>query len=185
MATTEQLLTSARFVKDATSISDNIAGKFLLPSILEVQETRFRQVVGSCLLDRLKELCADGDITTSDYQAYKDLLDRAQYFLAYAAAAECCVKASFKLNNFGVSRTTADNLQAASFGEVAPMRDNYTFKADAACRDLQAWLRKNRAAFPELDGGCCSSANLHSSASCPVYLGGARGKKLPGGGGCC
>jgi len=185
MATTEILLTSARSVKDKTSISDNLAGKFLLPAIREVQETRFRQVTGGCLLDRLKELVQDGDITTEGFEAYRELLSRAQYFLAYAAAAECCVKASYKLSNAGISRTTDENLQAATFNEVAQMRDYYTYKADSACRELQRWMRANRASFPELNGCGCDGPNLGSSASCPIYLGGARGKILPGGGGCC
>ena len=184
---TEVLLTSELSVKDVTSISDNLAGKFLLPSILEVQNSRYRQIVGTCMLDRLKELVSSGDIAITQYAAYKDLLDRSQEFLAYAVAAECCVKTSGKVSNSGVSRTYDENLQAATFGEVMQMRDYYTFKADAACRILQEWIRGNQAALPELAGCGCSgtSPNLRSSASCQVYLGGARGKKLPGGGGCC
>ena len=56
-----------------------------------------------------------------------------------------------------------------------------------ACRDLQRWLLDNRAAFPELRGCDCDAiqANLRSAASCGLWLGGVRGKKLPGGGGCC
>ena len=184
---TEVLLTSELSVKDVTSISDNLAGKFLLPSILEVQNSRYRQIVGTCMLDRLKGLVSSGDITLEQYAAYKDLLDRSQEFLAYAVAAECCVKTSGKVSNSGVSRTYDENLQAATFGEVMQMRDYYTLKADAACRILQEWIRSNQAALPELAGCGCSgtSPNLRSSASCQVYLGGARGKKLPGGGGCC
>lgn len=187
------LLTSERFVKDATSISDNLAGKFLLPSIREVQDTRLRDTIGACLLAKVKGLVPKDPATGTrpiDDAAnaiYKELINRAQYFLAYAAAAEVCVKTSFKLSNTGVHRTSDDHDTPASFDEVAKMKDYYTFKSDSALRDLQRWLLDNEAALPELDACACSAirANLRSAASTGLYLGGPRGKIVPGGGGCC
>lgn len=179
------LLTSERFVKDATSVSDNLAGKFLLPSIREVQDTRLREVLGSALLEKVKELVADK--TLADHSAYKDLLDRAQYFLAYAAVSEIAMKVSRKVANMGVVKTNDENVQPVDTAELARLRDYYTFKADSQCADLQRWLLANREAFPELTEAQCNTirATLHSAASTGLFLGGARGKILPGGGGCC
>ena len=190
---TDILLTSERFVKDATSISDNLAGKFLLPSIREVQETRLRDTLGAGLLEKVKALIpADPETHTrpidEDANAvYKELVDRAQYFLAYAAASEACMKTSFKLANTGVHRTTDEHTAAASFDEVTKMKDYYVFKSDAFLRDLQRWLLANADAIPELNACACAAirANLRSAASSGLWLGGARGKILPGGGGCC
>lgn len=181
------LLTSERFVKDVTSVSDNLAGKFLLPSIREVQDTRLREVVGSALLQKVKDLVADGTIGDAGNAAYKELLDRAQYFLAYAAVSEVAMKVSRKVANAGVIKTTDENVQPADAAELARLRDYYTFKADAQCAELQRWLLANRAALPELTEAQCHSirATLHSAASTGLFLGGARGKILPGGGGCC
>ena len=187
------LLTSERFVKDATSISDNLACKYILPSINEVQDTRLRDTLGTCLLARLKELVTTDPQTQTRpiddpaNAAYKELLDKAQYFLAYAVAAECCMKTSMKVANFGVVKTTDENASVAPYDEVAKTKDYYTFKSDAYLGDLQRWILANRDSFPELDACTCNAirAHLRSAASCGLWLGGPRGKRLPGGGGCC
>ena len=82
MATTEILLTSETFVKEVSSISDNLAGKYLRPSIREAQDIQFRGIVGDTLLAKLKQLVADQTITAEENAHYKRLLDRAQYLLA-------------------------------------------------------------------------------------------------------
>lgn len=190
---TEILLTSERFVKDATSISDNIAGKFLLPSIREVQDTRLRDTLGTCLLNKVKSLVPKDEhtgerpIDDPANAAYKDLLQRAQYFLAYAAAAEVCMKTSMKVNNTGVHKTSDEHDTPATYDEMAKTKDYYVFKSDAALADLQRWLLANRAALPELTDCTCNAirAHLRSAASSGLWLGGARGKIVPGGGGGC
>ena len=185
------LLTSERFVKDVTSISDNLAGKFILPSIREAQDTRLRQVLGSCLLEKVKILAATVDghrpIDEPENRWYKELLDRSQYFLAYAAVAEICHKVAMKLANMGVVKTSDDNVQPADTADVSRTSDYYTYKADHYCAELQRWILANKGAFPELGACQCNAirAQLRSAASSGLFLGGARGKILPGGGGCC
>ena len=51
-------------------------------------------------------------------------------------------------------------------------------KADAYCLDLQHFLLRNRDDYPELTDNCCHNikSNLHSAASCGIFLGGARGR---------
>lgn len=183
----EILLTSETFVKSVTNISDNIAGKYLLPSIREAQEVGLRGILGDLLFDRLKELVSTGDITAGDYAAYKDLLDRAQYFLAYAAVVELCDKVSYKVGNFGVAKSNDENLAVVTHDEMVKQQLYYQSKADGNCRRLQRWILSNKAAFLELRACDCAAmqANLRSSATSGLFLGGARGKILPGGGGCC
>lgn len=185
------LLTSERFVKDATSISDNLAGKFILPAIREAQDVRLRDVLGTCLLEKLKALVAsdpqthERPIDASENANYKDLLNRAQYFLAYAAAANVCEKVAYKVANMGVVKTSDENVQPADSVDVSRSRDYYVFKSDSECRTLQTWALENRAKFPELDACQCDQirAHLRSAASCGLWLGGPRGKIVPRGGG--
>lgn len=183
----EILLSSATFVKSVTSISDNVAGKYLLPALREAQEVGLRGILGDCLLAKLKELVADGSITGDDYQAYRDLLDRAQYYLAYTAIVEVGNKVSYKVTNFGVAKSRDENLDVAPVDEIIQQKAYYQSKADGACRRLQKWILQNRSAFPELRDCDCADmrANLRSAATTVVWLGGPRGKRLPGGGGCC
>lgn len=184
---TEILLSSETFVKSVSNISDNVAGKYILPSLREAQEIGLRGIVGDCLLAKLKELVADGTIAGEEYQAYRDLLDRAQYYLAYTTIVEVLNKVTYKVGNFGVAKSNDENLAVVTQDEVAKQQFYYQSKADGACRRLQKWILSNRSAFPELEDCACSAmqANLRSAATCGLWLGGVRGRRIPGGGGCC
>lgn len=193
MATTEVLLSSATFIKSVTNISDNIAAKFILPSLREAQEMGLRGIVGDCLLSKLKELAATDPethtrpIDESGNSQYKALVERAQYYLAYQTIVDLCNKVTYKVANFGVAKTSDEKAQAADWEDMTRQQYYYQAKADSACRDLQKWILANEGAFPELDACACEAirSNLRSAATCGLWLGGVRGKKLPGGGGCC
>ena len=172
------LLTSEAFVKSVSSISDNVAGKYIKPSIREAQEIALKSIVGSCLLDRLKVLVADGRINQDAFSDYKALIDQAQYFLAYAAIVEVTTKVSYKVGNFGVAKSSDENLQNATQDEIVKLQYYYQSKADFCALELQQWIMDNRASFPELSASCCDRirANLYSAATCGIWMGGPRGK---------
>ena len=174
----EILLSSEAFVKAQTSVSDNLSGKYILPSLREAQEIGLRGILGDSLLSKLKSLVKDGAIEQSANAKYKELIDRSQYYLAYVTIVEVVNKTTFKVGNFGVTKTTDENMQVATQDEVAKMQYYYQSKADACCLDLQNWVLDNRTSFPELNDNDCRkiSSNLYSAASCGIFLGGARGK---------
>lgn len=176
---TEILLTSEKFVKEVMSVSDNLAGKYILPSIREAQEQGLKGIVGSCLLRALKERVRDGSINAPDAEPYRELLSRARYYLAYTAIVEVSVKVSWKIANMGVTRTTDEGVSYASADEIDKMRYYYQAKADACAFELQGWLLDNARALPELDACACERirANLTSAASCGIWLGGPYGKR--------
>lgn len=182
MATTDILLTSEAFIKDISSISDNVAGKYLLPSIREAQEVGLRGIVGSALLGKLKALASakmseDEDIA----EPYASLLSLVQYYLAYAAIVEIAHKVTFKIANAGVLRSEDENVAVAGDTDMNRTAAYYQAKADSACADVQRYCLANRAGLPELDEVSCDQirANLYSAASCGIFLGGPRGKRLP------
>ena len=170
----EILLTSEAFVKSVTNVSDNLAGKYILPSIREAQEQGLKSILGDCLLSKVKHLLN----TDSLEGIYKELVDHCQYYLAYAAIVEVTNKVSFKIGNFGVAKSTDENLQVASYDEIVKMQYYYQTKVDAYCLELQQWLLQNKGEIPELTECHCRrlSSNLQSAASCGIYLGGGRGK---------
>lgn len=174
----EILLTSEAFVKSVTNISDNLAGKYILPSIREAQEQGLKGILGDCLLTKLKWLIKGEEIGNPGNEMYKALIDHCQYYLAYVAIVEVTNKVSYKIGNFGVTKTQDENLQVASYEEIVKMQYYYQSKADAHCLDLQQWILDNKGHFPELTACQCRkiSSNLHSAASCGIFLGGARGK---------
>jgi hypothetical protein len=173
------LLCSETFVKQVSSISDNVAGKYLRPSILEAQEVGLKSIIGSCLLDHLKNLYAEGQLASQ----YKELVDRAQYFITYTAIVEITMKVSYKVGNFGVTKSNDENLSVATFDEIGKLQYYYQSKADFCKLELQQWLLDNAALFPELRACDCEriKANLYSAATCGLWLGGPRSKVMPGG----
>lgn len=184
----EILLSSERFIKSVTNISDNVAGKYILPALREAQEITFRTIVGDCLLDKLKLMLVPDPETHArpiddpSNGAYKLLLDKAQYYLAYQTIVEVCNKVSYKIANFGVAKSSDENLQVAPEDELIGQIAYYQGKADAHCYQLQGWLLENQAELPELCDCDCSriKSNLMSAATCGVWLGGPRGKQRRG-----
>lgn len=174
----EILLSSEAFVKSVSSISDNVAGKYILPSLREAQEQGLKSILGDCLLNRLKTLIAEEEIDQPENAVYKELINRCQYYLAYMTIVEVTNKVSYKIGNFGVAKSNDENLQVASYEEIVKMQYYNQSKADAHCVDLQNWLLDNRRAFAELSDCQCAKiqSNLYSAASCGIWLGGRRGK---------
>lgn len=174
----EILLTSEKFVKSVTSASDNLNAKYLRPSIREAQEVRYKGIVGSCLLAKLKAIVAAGETEVAENVSYKDLIDASQYFLAYTALVEVATKVAYKIANAGVVKTADQNIYNANEEEVSKLKYYYQAKADAACYDLQRYILQHRGEYPELDDCTCGQirSNLYSAATCGIWLGGARGK---------
>ena len=177
----EILLSSEAFAKRVTSASDNLSGKYILPSLREAQEIGLRGILGDDLLAKLKDLIKDGTLEAESGGVYKTLVDHCQYYLAYMTIVEVTNKVSYKVGNFGVTKTQDENLQVASQDEIAKMQYYYQSKADACCLDLQNFLLEHRKDYPELTECACHKieSNLHSAASCGIFLGGSRGKRLP------
>lgn len=174
----EILLSSESFVKSVTSVSDNLSGKYILPSLREAQEIGLRNILGDSLLSKLKSLVKENAIENPVNAKYKELIDRCQYYLAYVTIVEVTNKTTYKVGNFGVTKNTDENMQMATQDEVAKMQYYYQSKADAYCLDLQNWLMDNRVSFPELNDCDCRriESNLYSAATCGIFLGGVRGK---------
>lgn len=188
----EILLTSSAFVKAVSNLSDNVAGKYLMPSIREAQEIKLKGILGHALLEKCKTLVKYNEFRASfnldfnnDFEwsfggneNYRKLIDECQYFLAYSAIVEVIYKTSFKLANMGVVKSQDQGMQPPTKAEIDNQRTYYQSKADACALDLQAYLWENRTLFPELNENDCHriQSNLYSAATCGIFLGGARGK---------
>ena len=174
----EILLTSEVFVKSVSNISDNVAGKYILPSIRESQEIKLKSILGSCLLSALKTMVGNGTLSDAGNEMYKDLVDQCQYFLAYSTIVELLPKIQYKIGNFGLSKSQDENLQTVTQDEVAKQEFYYQSKADYYALELQQWLLDNRSSFRELDECQCGKirSNLYSAATCGLWLGGPRGR---------
>lgn len=170
------LLSSEAFIKANTSVSDNLDGKYILPALREAQEQGLRGILGDTLLDKLKQLQGAGALSG----AYKTLVDRCQYYLAYMTLVELSTKVTYKIGNMGVVKSSDENMQVASQEEINNVQFVYQAKADSYCLDIQHFLLEHRSDYPELSSNQCYKiqSNLYSAATCGLVLGGARGKSV-------
>ena len=170
----EILLTSEKFVKSVTNISDNLDGKYLQAGIREAGDIYLENILGSSLLEALKAMVADRSIND---EANADI---AQYFLAYTAVVQAMQFADYKIGNAGVVKTPDQNVVTATDEERDRKVEFYQAKADAHAFRLQKHVLNNRSLFPELDECACEAirSNLYSAATSGIFLGGARGKVI-------
>lgn len=172
------LLISAQDVKDNSFIDNNIHDKYILASIREAQDIKYRGIIGSALLNKLKRLVDTATIDAPRNARYKELLEESANFLTYSAIVELLPKVAFKIGNMGVVRTNDENVQNVTSEEVDKECTRYQAKADAYAYMLQNWLLEHRSDLPELGENTCRAikSNLYSAASCGIFLGGTRGR---------
>lgn len=171
---TDILLITEQSIKNITNISDNMSGKLLLTAIRESQEINLREILGDALLDELKRQVAENDVR----ETYNHLILQCQYYLAYQSCANICMITSVKIDSAGLQRVSDEKMEPLPVSEVNQIHDYYQTKADFYCERLQHYLLQHKGDFPELNTRQCNTinANLYSSASCGIFLGGPRSK---------
>ena len=171
---TDILLITEQSIKNITNISDNMSGKLLLTAIRESQEINLREILGDALLDELKRQVAENDVR----ETYNHLILQCQYFLAYQSCANICMITSVKIDSAGLQRVSDEKMEPLPVSEVNQIHDYYQTKADFYCERLQNFLLQHKEDYPQLNAKQCNSinANLYSSATCGIFLGGPRSK---------
>lgn len=175
----EVLLSSENAVKATTSISDNVSSKYILSALREAQEVSLKGIIGVTLLEKLKALVETKKVDDAANARYKDLIGRCQYYLAYMTIVELINRVSYKIGNAGLVKASDENMQVASLEEIISQKEFYQGKADYFRLELQQYILDYMKDYPEIDDCICRRlhSNLHSAASCGIFLGGRRGKR--------
>lgn len=173
------LLTSPQFVKMITPVGENVNEKSMQFAIRETQEYKLAQVIGSKMLDKLKKLISSEELDNPENASYKKLLDASQYFIAYSVIVELVIPLSYKFDNSGVTVTSDEHVDNPSLKDIFAIKDYYNHKVDFYRMQLQNYILSNYGKLEEISEKQCNTihADLDSSASSPIFLGGARGKK--------
>ena len=165
------LLISEVDIKEYSNISDNLAGKYLRPAIYDAQFIDLQETIGSTLLNKLIDLVDNKTIDNPENKAYKELLEDYVYnFLIYGTMSNLAVILSYKIANFGIANTDDDHLTQAEFNQVVYVKDYYKAKQDFYKARLQNYISENKKLF-NLNSDDVK-ANLYSSSSSPIFLGG-------------
>lgn len=172
---TNVLLISEDYIKENTAIDDNVYGKYLLPAIREAQDMGLQTIIGGALYQAILGMVADRNVN----EPYTSLIEGfIQPYLAYKVVVDLIPILGTKIANLGLISTDDEKAVNISKNDRDRLADYYQFRADFYCRRLQEYLCSNREMFPELRDCDCDliKANLKSSATSPIWLGGAYNK---------
>lgn len=173
------LLVSPTFIRENSMISNNIQDKFLITALTEATDINLREIVGDKMLKKLKALVADNTIHDDENIHYKELLDIARYYLMYEVIQKVIMISSFKIDNAGLYISTDTNVENPKTADVFSIKNYYKSQSDFYRTILQGFLNENSKYFKELFTNNCNEmpSHLSKTASCPIFLYGARGKK--------
>ena len=174
------LLVSANFIKNVTNIDDNIPGKLIEPAIWQRQNLDLRGILGDTLEDKLEELVRNDNINQEEFNQYKILLDKCQYFLAYSVISDLCILTTVKISPAGLEQVSDEHMEPLDMTDSFRLQSFYQKKADYLCHQLQNYVLNNKKAYPELRECDCKmmKSNLFSAATTGLWLGGRRGKTI-------
>ena len=176
------LLISPNTIKNMSLVNLNLDDTDLAASIRIAQSIYLRDIIGTNLLNTIKELVYNAikgqtpSINDADKAQYKELLD--DYLkdaLAYKAVAEVCRRISYKIRNVGVAQNGDTNINPANSTDIKELKTEYdTYFNDAANRIID-FLKENKEQFPEIGNYCpCGNKLPNLSAkygNCGLWLG--------------
>ena len=167
-------------MKTNSGLNDNMFGKSLLPAIREAQDIYLQQIIGSTLYNKLLELVDSETIGDNDNALYKELLDNyVRSYLLYQTIVQVIPVTNVKLSNYGTTLSDDQYLVNLSQGEAELIEKHYQNLSDFYARRLQEFIL-NHCEDLSIDTCTCDGirANLKNAATCGVFLGGVRGRRL-------
>lgn len=175
------LLLDEELMKATLSIDDNLSSGYIRPAIILAQDIYLEETIGTALTLKLKE-CVKSKMRDNKAipTAYKALLDKVQKMLAHYATAYVIDNVSGKVSNAGVVRTEDEKMTSLSASELAERKGWEIHYGDMYRGRLQRFLIANYNDYPELKEWQSLAElrhQLHSAATCGLWLGGARGKE--------
>lgn len=164
------LLISEKLLKSVTLINDNIDGYLLQPAMVAAQEINLQNIIGTKLLNKLKQLVYDGEIY--DNEDYQTLLD--QYivpFLCWDTLAEVQIPLNYKVVNSGIVQNSDERKTPVSLKDLNYIVEYYKEKSKFFSKRLTDYLTHNSSTYPEYRYYSCGQVNAKDSQYCNIYLG--------------
>lgn len=174
---TDILLISEDYIKTNSGLNDNVWGSYLTPAIREAEDMRLQSIIGTSLYKTILNQVDNDEVSVEIETLIEDYI---QIFLMYQTISDLVPIIGVKLTNLGAVVSNDEHLTNLSQGERDLVQNYYLERADFYAKRLQEYLLANREKYPELNDCDCENmkANLYSSASCTLFLGGLRGRRL-------
>ena len=143
-------LISVDYLKEHTTINNNVDTNLLNSPIWEAQEINVHQIIGTKLYKKLLNLVNTNQITDPANVKYKELLDDyVQPVVTYWAWLYSLPYLAMKAVNKGVQRQVDENSNNANLDEVHYLEESIRDKADFFSQRLADFLQQNSSDYPE------------------------------------
>lgn len=174
MGKSKVLLIDENTLKSYTLISEQVDGKYLLPSIEMAQSIDLETLIGGALLERLCDLVSSGDIWNEEYEPYKTLLD--EYitpYLCWDIMAAIQPSINYKMSNSGVYGNDDSNKSRLDYKNSQLLQEQYMRNANAFATKMKNFLLSHINNYPEY-AKCVDFESAEDVNVCGIYLGDVR-----------
>lgn len=167
---TKVLLINEQTLKRYSAINDNVDSTYLLPAIQNAQDIDLDTILGTVLCNKIKNMVADGTITSEENKKYKDLLDNyITDYLVWQTMSQIQIFINYKLSNSGVIENNDDKKSRIGYNESNALSSQYERYASSYANKLTNYLIKHVQMFPEYTK-CENYQYSMDSRLCDIYL---------------
>lgn len=166
------LLINAEYVRNNSTVSDNMEDAYIIPSIIDAQLSGLQPLIGTRLYDTLCKHVDDADLDQNP--DYKELLDNyVSLYLLYTVIANMTVDNYQRQHNAGSVVYTDTNYQQLGLSDLKYMEQHWRDKAAFYANRLTDFLHANSAKYPEYHQHHCGEMHhddISSTYHCGINL---------------
>lgn len=167
---TSVYLVNIDYIKQNSTISDNLNDNILLPIIKDTQITKLAPVIGEALYDKLCTV-VESDNYILEYPNYANLLDNyVKMYLLNEVQATMTITNYQHQHNAGSVQYVDTNYSNIQLNELKYMRQYWENKASFYGERLTDYLNANSSLFPEYKK--CIKGGLDATDTSNVYWSG-------------
>ena len=146
MATLKVKFISTDYLKENTTIEENVDDHKLVPFIYSAQDTHIQQVLGASFYNRLKEGVVNNNLNSDEEDLLRDYIQPA---LAQWSFYEVYPFLNFKATNKAISKESSEWSQASELEEIKYMRQSIRDLAEFYLKRLVKFLCDYTHLFPK------------------------------------
>jgi hypothetical protein len=136
---------STTYLKENTTIQDNVDDNILVPFIYKAQDTHLQQILGTTFYNTLKNGIASGTTNSDEESLIRDYI---QPMVCEWTLYEALPHINYKLTNKAVSQENSEFSQASSLDDIKYLRSSVRDMAEFYTKRLTKYLCDYSNLFP-------------------------------------
>ena len=136
---------SVEFIKDNSTIEDNVDNKKLVPFIYKVQDLYLQQILGTTFYNHLKDAVVNSTLTSDEENLLRDYI---QPMIVEYVVYQSLPFLSNKITNKSISQENSEFSQPSGLDEIKFLRNSVRDMAEFYGKRLAKFLCDNSILFP-------------------------------------